>query len=101
MLRMVQCVKLGREMPGLDKPPFPGSLGERIFNNVSREAWNLWPAQATVIINHYGLSLGDPNAQKIIMQQMDEFFFGENARMPEGWAPEAARPTKGGAPQRK
>lgn len=98
---MVQCVKLGRELPGLDKPPFPGLLGERIFNNVSREAWNLWPAQATVIINHYGLSLGDPNAQKIIMQQMDEFFFGENARMPEGWTPEAARPTKGGAPQRK
>jgi Fe-S cluster biosynthesis and repair protein YggX len=98
---MVQCVKLGRELPGLDKPPFPGPLGERIFNNVSREAWGLWPAQATVIINHYGLSLGDPNAQKIIMQQMEEFFFGENARMPEGWTPQAARPAKGGAPQRK
>ena len=101
MSRMVQCVKLSRELPGLDKPPFPGALGERIFNNVSREAWNLWPAQATVIINHYSLSLGDPNAQKIIMQQMDEFFFGENARRPEGWTPEAAQPTKGGAPQRK
>jgi Fe-S cluster biosynthesis and repair protein YggX len=101
MLRMVQCVKLGRELPGLDRPPFPGPLGERIFNNVSREAWGLWPAQATVIINHYGLSLGDPNAQKIIMQQMEEFFFGENARMPEGWTPQAARPAKGAAPRRK
>jgi Fe-S cluster biosynthesis and repair protein YggX len=98
---MVNCVKLGRELPGLDKPPFPGSLGQRIYEHISREAYNLWPAQATVIINHYGLSLGDPNAQKILMQQMEEFFFGENARMPEGWTPPTARPAKGGAPRRK
>jgi len=101
MARMVNCVKLGRELPGLDKPPFPGSLGQRIYEHISREAYNLWPAQATVIINHYGLSLGDPNAQKILMQQMEEFFFGENARMPEGWTPPTARPAKGGAPRRK
>jgi Fe-S cluster biosynthesis and repair protein YggX len=101
MPRIVNCAKLGRELPGLDKPPFPGPLGERIYNEISREAYNLWPAQATVIINHYGLSLGDPNAQKILMQQMEEFFFGENARMPEGWTPPTARPAKGGAPRRK
>ncbi len=101
MPRMVNCVKLGRELPGLERPPFPGPLGQRIFENVSQQAYQLWPAQATVIINHYGLSLGDPNAQQILMQQMEEFFFGENARMPEGWTPQAARPAKGGAPRRK
>lgn len=100
-VRMVNCVKLGRELPGLDRPPFPGPLGQRIYESVSREAWGLWPAQATLIINHYGLSLGDPNAQKILMQQMEEFFFGANARVPEGWAPPTARPAKGGAPRRK
>jgi Fe-S cluster biosynthesis and repair protein YggX len=101
MPRMVNCVKLGRELPGLERPPFPGPLGQRIYDNVSQQAYQLWPAQATLIINHYGLSLGDPNAQQILMQQMEEFFFGENAKLPEGWTPQAARPAKGGAPRRK
>ncbi|HMQ29548.1 MAG TPA: oxidative damage protection protein [Chloroflexaceae bacterium] len=100
MPRMVNCAKLGRELPGLERPPFPGPLGQRIYENISQQAYNLWPAQATLIINHYGLSLGDPNAQQILMQQMEEFFFGENARMPEGWTPQQARPAKG-APRRK
>jgi Fe-S cluster biosynthesis and repair protein YggX len=96
---MVQCVKLGRELPGLEKPPFPGELGQRIYEHVSQQAWNMWPAQATIIINHYGLSLADPSAQQILLQQMEEFFFGENAQMPEGWTPQG-QATKG-APQRK
>lgn len=99
MPRMVQCVKLGRELPGLEKPPFPGELGQRIYEHVSQQAWNMWPAQATIIINHYGLSLADPSAQQILLQQMEEFFFGENAQMPEGWSPQG-QATKG-APQRK
>lgn len=101
MPRLVNCVKLGRELPGLERPPFPGPLGQRIYENVSQQAYQLWPGQATLIINHYGLSLGDPNAQQILMQQMEEFFFGEDARMPEGWTPQSARPAKGGAPRRK
>ena len=100
MPRMVQCVKFGRELPGLEAPPFAGPLGERIYNQVSQQAWNLWPAQATLIINHYGLNLADPQAQKLLMEAMEEFFFGEGAQLPEGWTPQA-RPTKGGAPQRK
>lgn len=71
MPRMVNCVKLGRELPGLDKPPFPGSLGQRIYEQVSAQAWRLWPQQATLIINHYGLSLGDSNAQQILMKAID------------------------------
>jgi Fe-S cluster biosynthesis and repair protein YggX len=90
MARMVQCVKLGREAPGLDKPPFPGPLGQRIYEHVSRQGWALWPAQETILINHYGLSLVDPRAQKFLLDQMEEFFFGENAQMPEGWTPAGA-----------
>ncbi len=97
--RMVKCAKLGRELPGLDRPPFPGALGQRIYDNVSKQAWALWPAQERILINHYGLSLGDPRAQQLLLQAMEDFFFGENAQMPEGWTP-PARSGKGG-PQRK
>ena len=100
MARMVNCVKMGRELPGLDEPPFPGALGQRIYDQVSQMAYDMWPAQATLIINHYGLNLADPQAQKLLMQQMDEFFFGAGAQMPEGWVPQG-QGGKGGAPQRK
>jgi Fe-S cluster biosynthesis and repair protein YggX len=76
--------------------PFPGRLGERIYDEVSQQAWNMWPQQSTLVINHYGLNLADPQAQKLLMQQMEEFFFGEGAQMPEGWTPQA-QSGKGGA----
>jgi Fe-S cluster biosynthesis and repair protein YggX len=108
MPHMVQCVKLGRELPGLEKPPFPGELGQRIYDQVSQQAWELWPEQAKLIINHYGLNMGDPEARAMLRQQMEEFFFGENAQMPEGWTPPATKSggagpaSKGGeAPPRK
>ena len=99
MARMVNCVKLGRELPGLDAPPYPGELGQRIFDHVSKAAWELWIDQSILIINHYGLSLADPQAQQLLMAQAEQFFFGEGARMPEGWSP----PGQGGkgGPQRK
>lgn len=90
MPRMVHCVKLGRELPGLEKPPFPGPLGQRIYENISQQAYDMWPAQSTLIINHYGLNMADPEARKILREQMEEFFFGSNAQMPEGWVPENA-----------
>lgn len=102
MSRTVNCVKLGRELPGLEAQPFPGELGERIFNEVSQMAWEMWPEHRTILINHYGLNMGDPNARKFLREQMEEFFFGADAPMPEGWAPEsAAPPAKGGGPARK
>jgi len=88
MARMVKCVKLGRELPGLDKPPFPGELGKRIYENISKQAYDMWPAQSTLIINHYGLNMADPEARKLLREQMEEFFFGQEAKMPEGWVPE-------------
>ncbi len=90
MARTVYCVKLGRELPGLEKPPFPGSLGQRIYEQISQQAYDLWPAQSTLIINHYSLNMADPEARTILREQMEDFFFGQDAAMPEGWAPEAA-----------
>lgn len=80
MPRMVQCVKFGRELPGLEKPPFPGELGQRIYDNVSQEAWDMWPGQSTIIINHYSLSMADPEARKLLRREMEDFFFGDDAR---------------------
>ncbi len=107
MPRMVKCVKLGRELPGLEKPPFPGQLGQRIYENVSHQAWDMWPEQSTLIINHYGLNMADSEARKILREQMEEFFFGQDAKMPEGWVPEEAgvgvgpSAKGGGGPARK
>lgn len=92
--RLVNCVKLGKELPGLKKPPFPGALGQRVFENVSQPAWELWQPQSTLLINHYGLNLRDPNAQKFLMEQLEEFFFGEGAQLPEDWVPEGQAPPR-------
>jgi len=91
---MVNCAKLGRELEAMEDPPFPGPLGERIFNEISQQGWDLWQQQATILINHYGLNMADPRARDFLFEQMDEFFFGEDAPMPEGWTPEGAAPRK-------
>lgn len=87
---MVKCVKLGRELPGLPQPPYPGELGKRIYENVSQQAWNMWMDQALLIINHYGLSMIDPRATELMMRQAELFFFGESNVKPEGWTPEGS-----------
>lgn len=102
MARMVQCAKLGRLLPGLERPPFPGPLGERIYNEVSADGWELWREHQTILINHYALNPADPEDRQLLREQMEEFFFGEGAQMPEGWMPSGAAPAKGGgAPARK
>ena len=102
MARMVECAKLGGERPGLDAPPFPGPLGERIFEHVSAEGYALWQPHMTILINHYGLNPADPETRTMLRKEMEDFFFGADARMPEGWIPPDAAPTKGGgAPRRK
>jgi Fe-S cluster biosynthesis and repair protein YggX len=102
---MVRCAKVGKVLPRMKKPPFPGPLGQRIFENVSQQGFDLWEAQATIIMNHYGLSMADPEARKFLMKQMEEFFFGEGAQLPTDWIPEAAGGKGGGkgapAPRRK
>ena len=91
MARMVQCVKLGREAEGLEESPFPGELGQRIYDNVSRDAWNLWTQNMTMIVNEYRLSMANPEAQQLLMEQMEQFFFGEGAQLPPDYVPPASQ----------
>lgn len=79
MARMVQCVKLEKELPGLENPPFPGELGQRIYDNVSAEGYDLWKPHLTTIINHYGLNPADPETRKMLRGEMEAFFFGEQS----------------------
>jgi len=87
MTRMVQCVKLGTEAEGLDRPTYPGDLGVRIYQNVSKEAWQTWLRHQTMLINEYRLTPVDPKARKFLEEQMEEFFFGEGSKAPEGYVP--------------
>lgn len=101
--RMVKCVKFGKEMPGLAALPRNDELGQRIFENVSADGWQLWLDQQTILINHYGLNMADGAAHEFLSQQMEEFFFSDEAQLPDSWIPagqqpEGAPPVKGGAP---
>lgn len=87
MARMVHCVKLGREAEGLDFPPYPGELGKRIFENVSKEAWQGWIRLQTMIVNENRLNLADPRARKYLAEQMEAYFFGPGADTPAGYVP--------------
>jgi Fe-S cluster biosynthesis and repair protein YggX len=84
-VHMVKCVKLGREMPGLDRPPWKGELGQRIYDNVSKEAWRTWVEHSKMLMNEFRLNPLDPNSQKIIAEQMELYFFGDGAKLPEGF----------------
>jgi Fe-S cluster biosynthesis and repair protein YggX len=86
--RTVFCVKFQRQMPGLETPPWPGELGQRIFDNVSAEAWRLWEERMKMILNEYRLMPFQKEAQDLIARHMEEFFFGESAALPPGYMPE-------------
>ncbi|MDR9435580.1 MAG: oxidative damage protection protein [Thiohalophilus sp.] len=90
MARMVHCAKLNKEAEGLDMPPYPGELGKRIYENVSKEAWQKWLQQQTMLINEYRLSPMNPEHRKMLEDQMEKFFFGEGADTPEGYVPPSA-----------
>jgi Fe-S cluster biosynthesis and repair protein YggX len=87
MARTVECVVLKREAEGMEKPPHPGELGQRIFNNVSQEGWQHWLERLTTIINENGLSTADPQSVKLIEKHMLGFFFGEGdyVQLPAGF----------------
>jgi len=86
---MVKCAKLGREAEGLDYPTYPGELGKRIWENISKEAWQLWLGRQTMLLNEYRLSPIDPKARKFLEEEMEKFLFGEDSKPPEGFvAPE-------------
>lgn len=87
MKRMVECVVLKRKAEGLDKPPHPGELGERIYQHVSREGWRQWLERLVMIINENGLSTADPKNLSLIEQHMRGFLFGEGdyGQLPAGY----------------
>jgi Fe-S cluster biosynthesis and repair protein YggX len=80
---VVQCLRLKSELPALDRPPFPGELGQRIFENISKLAWAQWREHSVLLINHHGLSLADPNARQFMTAEMEKFLFGDGGEMPE------------------
>lgn len=88
MTRTVNCVLLKREAPGLERVPYPGELGQRIFNEVSQEAWAGWVRHQTMLINEYRLTPIDPKARKFLEAEMEKFFFGGGSEMPSGYTPE-------------
>jgi len=87
MARMVKCIKLGVEAEGLDFPPMPGELGKRLYENVSKEAWQQWIKLQTMLINENRLSLADPAARKYLAEQVEKHFFGEGADSASGYVP--------------
>ena len=86
--RTVFCAKLKQHLPGLDAPPWPGPLGQRVFEHVSQEAWTMWEERMKMILNEYRLLPFQKEAQALVARQMEEFFFGNSQGLPEGYVPE-------------
>jgi Fe-S cluster biosynthesis and repair protein YggX len=90
MARMVHCIKLGTEAEGLDFPPYPGELGKRLWQSVSKEAWAQWMKQQTMLVNENRLNLADQRAREYLKRQMEKHFFGDGADAVQGYVPPTA-----------
>ena len=88
MSRTVNCVYLKKEGEGLDYAPYPGELGQRIYDNVCKEAWQQWLAHQTMLINENRLSPIEPDARKFLVEEMEKFFFTGGAEKPKDYVPE-------------
>ena len=91
MPHMVQCVKLNKELPGLDEPPFDNELGQKVYENVSQQAWQMWMEHCKMLLNEYRLNPARREDQEVIVRQMEQYFFGEGATPP----PEYVAPEQG------
>ena len=87
MTRMVHCIKLGKEAEGLDFPPYPGDLGKKFWEGVSKEAWGAWLKHQTMLVNENRLNLADVRARKYLATHMEKHFFGEGADAAQGYVP--------------
>jgi Fe-S cluster biosynthesis and repair protein YggX len=87
MTRTVQCVYLKKEGEGLSFPPYPGELGKRIYDSISKEAFELWKSHQTMLVNENRLNLADARARQYLARQMEQFFFGQGAEQPQGYVP--------------
>ena len=88
MAHLVQCAHLGREAEGLDRPPFKGEFGQRIYDNISKEAWRRWLEHSKMLINEYRMDLTSENGQRIWMTECEKYFFGEGSSAPAEFVPE-------------
>ena len=89
--RTVFCQKFQKELPGLDAPPWPGELGQRIYENISLDAWKMWEERMKMILNEYRLMPWQKEAQQLVTKHMEDFFFGEDAALPPGYVPQQAK----------
>ena len=89
--RVVRCVKFQKELPALDAPPWPGELGQRVYENVSAQAWKMWEERQKMILNEYRLMPWQKEAQQLVAKQMEDFFFGEGAALPPGYVPQQTK----------
>ena len=89
MTRTVHCVLLKTDAEGLERPPFPGVLGERVYAAVSKEAWNRWLAHQTMLINEYRLTPYEPKARRFLAEELEKFLFGAGSRAPDAFVPPA------------
>ncbi len=89
MARIIKCAKLGIETEGLDAPPFPGEEGKRIYEQISKQAWQEWLNFQTMLINEHRLTVFEPEAKAFLAQEREKFLFGTGAAMPEGYVPVA------------
>jgi Fe-S cluster biosynthesis and repair protein YggX len=91
MARMVKCVKLGREAEGMRWKPFNDDFGQRLYDNVSQEAWKMWLEHSKMLINEYRLDLMSAKAQQVLREQCEQFFFGEGSQLPPDYVPPKAK----------
>ena len=87
MTRIIFCKKLDKEAAGLDSAPYPGTLGQRIYEHISQEAWQAWLNHQTMLINEYRLNLTEPKSREFLVQEMEKFLFGDGSDTPEGYQP--------------
>jgi Fe-S cluster biosynthesis and repair protein YggX len=91
MARMVKCVKLGKELPGLEDAPWPDELGDRIWESVSEEGWKLWLEHQKMLLNEYRLNTATPEAYELLHKACEDFFFGEGSALPPDYVPQQAK----------
>ena len=88
MANLVNCKKLNQELEALDRAPYPGELGKKIHENISKKAWKMWLSHQTMLINEYRLNVIEPESRKFLENEMEKFFFGEGSAAPAGFTQE-------------
>ena len=91
MSRMISCVKFGKEKEGLEKPPLRGTIGQRFYEHVSKEAWSLWLEHSKMLINEYRLDISSESGQRVWMDELEKYFFGEGSQLPPDYMPKQAK----------